>query len=66
MNIKQIICFEIYTVKYPPVGAGSFIDLQVELQNTQALINIRNKDEKCFLWAVLAAIHPQQNQTNTL
>lgn len=45
---------------------GSFIDFPVELQNTRALINIRNKDEKYFLWAVLAAIHPQQNNKNRL
>lgn len=65
-TLKKIICFEIYTVKYSPVVAGSFIDLPVELQNTRALINIRNKDEKCFLWAVLAAIHPQQHNKNRL
>lgn len=43
-----------------------FIDLPVELLNTRALTNIRNKDEQCFLWAVLPAIHTQQNNKNRL
>ena len=28
------------------------------LANKKAIINVKNKDNKCFLWAVLAAIHP--------
>ena len=28
------------------------------LANKKAITNVKNKDNKCFLWAVLAALHP--------
>lgn len=28
------------------------------LKRTHALLNIKNRDNKCFMWAVLASLHP--------
>ena len=36
---------------YRPLSASSYMDLPVELRSPRKrLINIRNKDKKCFLW----------------
>ena len=36
---------------YRPLSGSSYIDLPVELRSPRkGLINIKNKDEKCFLW----------------
>ena len=36
---------------YRPLSESSYIDLPVELRSSRkGLINIKNKDEKCFLW----------------
>ena len=36
---------------YRPLSGNSYIDLPVELRSPEkGLINIKNKDEKCFLW----------------
>ena len=36
---------------YRPLSGSSYMDLPVELKSSRkGLINIKNKDEKCFLW----------------
>ena len=36
---------------YRPLSGNSYMDLAIELKSPRkGLINIRNKDEKCFLW----------------
>ena len=36
---------------YRPLSRSSYIDLPVELKSPKnGLINIKNKDPKCFLW----------------
>ena len=36
---------------YRPLSESSYMDLTIELKSPRkGLINIRNKDEKCFLW----------------
>ena len=36
---------------YRPLSGSSYIDLPVELRSPRkGLINIKNKDQKCFLW----------------
>ena len=34
------------------------LDLNVELKNKKAIVNIKNYDNKCFMWSVLAALNP--------
>ena len=48
----------LYTTKYDPLNAGSYIDLPKELKNTKAIINMKNEDEECFKWCVLRALNP--------
>ena len=45
--------------KWDPLNAGSYIDLPKELKNKKALINMKNEDNKCFLWCVLRALNPK-------
>jgi len=34
------------------------VSLSTTLANKEAVINVINRDNKCFLWALLAALHP--------
>ena len=44
---------------YRPLSGISYIDLPVELKNPRkGLINIKNKDKKCFLWCLVRHINP--------
>ena len=45
-------------VHYDPLRASSYIPLPPVIQKRKACINVKNDDEKCFLWSVLAALHP--------
>ena len=43
---------------YRPLSGSSYIDLPVELSPRKGLINIKNKDKKCFLWCHVRHINP--------
>ena len=47
--------------KYKPLKGHSFIELPRKLKSTKAIINIQNTDNKCFIYSVLAALHPVQD-----
>ena len=44
---------------YRPLSGNSYISLPVELRSPKkGLINIKNKDQKCFLWCHVRHINP--------
>ena len=43
---------------YAPLQGSSYFALPKRLQDKKAILNIQNEGEKCFLWSVLAALHP--------
>ena len=44
---------------YRPLSGSSYMDLPVELKSPRkGLINIKNKDKKCFLWCHVRHINP--------
>ena len=46
---------------YRPLSGNSYINLPVELRNPRkGLINIKNKDKKCFLWCHVRYINPSK------
>ena len=57
---KEVIHFEIHTVVYKPMRGSSYIPLPDWIMRKKAIVNIRNTDEKCFLWCVLRHIHPRE------
>lgn len=48
--------------RYVPLQVGllTFIALPKHIQNEKAVINIQNNDSYCFLWYVMAALHPAE------
>ena len=55
---KEVIQLEIHTVQYKPMNGASYIPLPDFIMRKKAIINVQNKDEKCFLWSVLRYLHP--------
>ena len=46
---------------YQPLSESSCMNLPVELRNPRkGLINIKNKDQKCFLWCHVRHINPSK------
>ena len=57
---KEVISLEIHTVYYKPMKGDSYIPLPEFLMRKKSIINMENKDNKCFLWSVLRYLHPVQ------
>ena len=45
-------------VDYHPIGGTSYIELPKDVYDTKSIVNIKNEDQKCFMWSILAALHP--------
>ena len=58
---KEVLDIKLHTAKWDPLNAGSYIDLPPNLKNKKAIINMKNQDDKCFLWCVLRALNPKNN-----
>ena len=54
---EKVIKLVLHTTRWDPVNAGSYIELPQELKNRKAIINMKNKDDKCFMWSVLRALN---------
>lgn len=44
--------------------AGSYIPLPLFIQKKKACVNVQNKDNECFKWAILSALNPVENNAN--
>ena len=60
-RLYSIIKLELHTARYNPLRGETWIPLPKELANKKAIINMQNKDNKCFLWCVLRALNPKDN-----
>ena len=62
-EIKEVI-LEIYKVN--DIQASWYIELPPKYKNSQSIINIKNDDQFCFLWCILAQLCPvEDNKSRT-
>jgi hypothetical protein len=54
----QVLQIDVQIARYRPLKASSYIELPPQLKVKKAIINVQNKDQQCFKWAVLSAIYP--------
>ena len=61
-NVESIESQYINISTYRPLSGSSYVDLPVELRNPRKrLINIKNKDQKCFYGFMLEILILQKN-----
>ena len=60
-EIEEVI-LEIYKVK--DIQASSYIELPPKYKNSQSIMNIKNDDQFCFLWCILAYLFPCEDNKN--
>ena len=63
---KEVEKLEIHTVEYNPTKGSSYIPLPDLISHKKAIVNIQNKDEKCFLWCILRYLHPREDNDTRL
>ena len=60
-KFEKVIKLVLHTTRWETVNAGSYIELPQALKNRKAIINMKNQDDKCFMWCVLRALNPKDN-----
>ena len=65
-RLHSIIKLKLHTVSYNPLRGETWIALPKELANKGAIINRKNKDNKCFLWCVLRALNPCEKNSERI
>ena len=63
---KEVIQLEIHTVEFKPLKGSSYIPLPDWIMRKKAIVSIRNKDSKCFLWSILRYLHPREKNDSRL
>ena len=64
---KSIELQNINISAYKPLVGSSYIDLPIELSNPRkGLINIKNNDQKCFLWYHVRHINPVEKTSRKI
>ena len=53
-------------VEYKPIQGSSYIQTPRELALSHSIINPKNKDDKCFMWAVLAGVYPAKQNAHRI
>ena len=65
--IDKIEGLYINVANYEPLLGGSYIPLPKVLNNSmKGLINLKNKDHKCFMWCHVRLINPQNRTTERI
>ena len=57
-NLLSILGSFLNIFTYRPLTGSSYIALPKALKTRHAIVNVKNKDQQCFKWSVLAALHP--------
>ena len=60
--VKKVLKLEIQTIVYKPLHGSAYIPLPASLSKSGSLLNIGNSDDKCFLYCLLASLHPEVSE----
>ena len=52
--------------RFRPLQGSSFLETPKCLRGKHCIVNVKNQDNKCFMWAVLSAIHPPPHNPDRL
>jgi len=65
--LDRITKFTLCIVQYRPLHGSSYTATPPWLAKKQAVVNVKNtSDSKCFVWSVLAALHPPKYNADRL
>ena len=63
-NVLIVERLELHVTLYLPISASSYISTPSYITQKKAVLNMQNEDNFCFLWSVLAALHPVESNSN--
>ena len=56
--VKQVIKLGVHTVNYSPIHRNMFLPLPKTRSMSHSILNVHNNDNKCFVYCILASLHP--------
>ena len=62
--LKKIHSTRFKVAEYLPLGGSKHHELPEFLKSKKAIINVKNKDNRCFGYAILSALHPPTHHEN--
>ena len=62
----KVIKLVLHVTKWQPLYGSSYIPLDPYLANKKAIINMKNEDDKCFMWCVLRALFPKDKNSERI
>ena len=62
--LKKIHSTRFKVSQYLPLAAACQVNLPEFLKSKKAIINVKNKDNRCFAYALLSALHPPTHHEN--
>ena len=65
-RFRSVLSFDLYTVKYEPLGGSSYIPLPAFLAAKKAIMNLKNEDDECFKWATTRALNPVEKHSERI
>ena len=65
-RFHSIIRLELHVVSYNPLRGETWIALPKELANKGAITNLKNEDNKCFMWSVLRKLNPKEKNSERI
>ena len=70
-TLHQLLKLEVHILEYQPLTASTYFKIPKEIEDKKAVINVQNDDNRCFFYALAAAIYsdklpinPSTNQPN--
>lgn len=63
-KLHEIRCLDVTYCKSVSFNASSYIPLPASIKNKHAVINVKNNDNKCFLWTVISALYPAKKNSD--
>ncbi|XP_011689997.1 PREDICTED: uncharacterized protein LOC105451328 [Wasmannia auropunctata] len=64
--LSRILNLTVNANKYNPLHAGCHIELPQKIMVKRAVVTVRSRDNACFAWSVVAALHPAKNHTERI
>lgn len=56
-RLRQVRTLYVETGRYKPIKGSSFIKTPQNIVNKKAVINVKNEDQSCFEYSILASLH---------
>ena len=53
----RFVKIDLHVYKFNPLKGGTYVPLPRAISGTKGVVNVKNKDNLCFLYSILAIIH---------